>query len=92
MEQQMVKIKHNLKATYDKEKCYANKGRIPMEFKVGEHVFLKVKPNKSSLKLESYTKLAAKYHCSFEILDRIGPVAYMITLPTTIKFYNMFHV
>jgi hypothetical protein len=40
------------------------------EFKVGEHVLLKVKPKKSSLKLGSCTKLAARFCGPFEILDK----------------------
>jgi hypothetical protein len=39
------------------EKSYAGKGRVTREFQVGEHVFLKVKPKKSSLKLGNYTKV-----------------------------------
>jgi hypothetical protein len=43
MEEQMVKIKHNLKASQDRHKIYVDKGRTHREFKVGDHVFLKVK-------------------------------------------------
>ena len=46
MEDQMVKIKHNLKAAQDRQKIYANKNKIAREFKVGEHVLLKVNPEK----------------------------------------------
>ena len=55
------------------------------EFKVGEHVLLKVKPKKISLKLGSCTKLAAKFCGPFEILDRIGPVAHMLALPSSMN-------
>jgi hypothetical protein len=59
---------------------------------VGDHVFLKVKPNISSLKLENYSKLAARYCGPFEILEWIGPIAYMIALPTCMTIHNIFHV
>jgi hypothetical protein len=59
---------------------------------VGDHVFLKVKSNRSSLKLGNYSKLATKYCGSFEILEKIGPVAYMVALPTSISIHNVFHV
>jgi hypothetical protein len=39
MEDQMVKIKKNLKAAQDRQKVYADKNRTTREFKVGEHVF-----------------------------------------------------
>jgi hypothetical protein len=49
---------------------------------VGDHVFLKVKAKKSSLKLGSCSKLEC-YCGSFEILERIGPVAYMHSFPAS---------
>jgi hypothetical protein len=65
---------------------------VHREFYVGDHVFIKVMPRKSSLKLGSCAKLAPKYCGSFEVLDRIGPVAYILSLPTNIKAHNVFHV
>jgi hypothetical protein len=59
---------------------------------VGEHVFLKVKDNISSLKLENYSKLVARYCGPFEILKRIGPIAYMIALHESMSIHNVFHV
>jgi hypothetical protein len=92
MEEKMLKIKQNLKAAQDRQKSYADKGRTHREFKVGDHVFLKVKANRSSLKLGNCSKLAAHYCGSFEILERIGPVAYMIALPASMSIHNVFHV
>jgi hypothetical protein len=59
---------------------------------VGDHVFLKVKSKISSLKLGNYPKLVACYYGVFEILYRIGPVAYIISLPTSMCIHNEFHV
>jgi hypothetical protein len=59
---------------------------------MGDHVFLKVKANRSSLKLGNCSKLAAHYCGSLEILERIGHVPYMIALPTSMSIYNLFHV
>jgi hypothetical protein len=59
---------------------------------VGDHAFLKMKSNRSSLNLGSYTKLAARFCGPFEILERIGPVAYMIALPASMFVHNVFHV
>jgi hypothetical protein len=88
----MLKIKQNLKVSQDKKKIYANKGRIHKEFKVGDHVFLKVKANKISLKLENCSKLATHYCGSFEILESIGAIAYMIELSASMYVHNVFHV
>jgi len=62
------------------------------EFKVGEHVFLKVKSKKSSLKLGIFSKLAARYCGTFDILERIVPIACMLSLPTSMCIHNLFHV
>jgi len=62
------------------------------EFKVGENVLLKVKPKKSSLKLGSCTKLTAIFCGPFEILDRIGPVAYILAFLVSMNVHNVFHV
>jgi hypothetical protein len=51
-----------------------------------------VNPKKSSLKLGSCTKMAARFCGPFEILDRIGLVAYMLALPTSMNVHNVFHV
>jgi hypothetical protein len=58
---------------------------------VGEHVFLKVRTNRSSLKLGSCAKLAARFCGPFEILERIGPVAYMLALLASMTVHNVFH-
>jgi hypothetical protein len=92
MEDQMIKNKHNLKATQDMQKSYVDSNRNHREFKVGDHVFLKVKTNRSSLKLGSCAKLAARFCGPFEILERIGPVAYMLALPASMTVHNVFHV
>jgi hypothetical protein len=92
MEEQMLRIKKNLKVAQDRQKSYAEKNRTNREFKVGDHVFLKVKDNRSSLKLGNCTKLATRFFGPFEILERIGPVAYMLALPASMIVHNAFHV
>jgi hypothetical protein len=62
------------------------------EFKVGEHVLLKVKPKKNSLKLGGCTMLAMRLCGPFQILDRIGPVAYILALLYFMNVHNAFYV
>jgi hypothetical protein len=88
----MVKIRQNLKASQDRKKSYADKNRVFRDFKVGEHVFLKVKVKRSSIRLGCFPKLAARYCGPFEILEKIGPVAYMLAFPASMRVHNVFHV
>ena len=61
------------------------------EFIVGDHVYLRVRPRKSSLKLRSCAKLSPRYCRPFEVLERIGLVAYRLALPARTK-HNVFYV
>jgi hypothetical protein len=92
MEEKMLKIKHNLKVSQDRKKIYFDKGRTHKDFKVGDHVFLKVKAKISSLKLGNCSKLEARFCGPFEILERIGPMEYMLALSTSMSIQNVFHV
>ena len=78
MEQEGVKIRQNLKAARDRQKSYADKHRVNREFSVGDHVYLRVRASKSSLKLGSCAELSPRYCGMFEVLERIGPIAYCI--------------
>jgi hypothetical protein len=88
----MEKIKKNLKASQARQNFYPDNNRVFRYFKVGEHVFLKVKEKTSSLRLGSFPKLSIRYCGPFEILEKIGPVAYMITFPASMRVHNVFHV
>jgi hypothetical protein len=64
-----------LKVAQDMQKIYADRNNVFRDFKVGDHVFLKVKAKRSSLRLGSCPKLAARYCGPFEILEKIEPIA-----------------
>ena len=72
------------------QKNYADLKIVHKEFKI--HWYLKVNPRKSFLKLRNCVKLAPKYCGPFEVLDRIGSIAYRIALPTSTRAHNVFHV
>ena len=82
----------NLKVAQDQQKCQSYLKRTPKEFQVGEHVFIKVRPKNSSLRLGSCAKLAPRYCGPFEILYRIGKVAYQLALPLNLRVHNVFHI
>ena len=51
MELIVKQVQGNLKVAQGRQKSQADLKRTQKEFQVGEHVFIKVKPKKSSLKL-----------------------------------------
>ena len=63
-----------------------------IEFSVGDHVYLRVSANKSYLKLGSCAKLSPIYCGPFEVLERIGPVAYRLAFLARTRDHNVFHV
>ena len=77
----------------DKQKNYANKCRRDLQFKVGNRVFLKVSPWKGVLRFGRRGKLRPRYIGLYEIIGRVGPVAYRLDLPPELsKVHNVFHV
>ena len=92
MEQEVVKIRRNMKEAQDKQKSYPDKHRVNREFNIGNHVYLRVREKKSSMKLGSCAKLSPRYCGSFEVLEIIGPIAYRLALPASTRAHNVFHV
>nr|GEX98237.1 retrotransposon protein, putative, Ty3-gypsy subclass [Tanacetum cinerariifolium] len=72
----IVQIKERLKVARDRQKSYANKRRKPLEFSVGDKVLLKVSPRKGVVRFGKRSKLLPKYVGPFDIVERIGAVAY----------------
>ncbi|GJV78821.1 hypothetical protein Tco_1514691 [Tanacetum coccineum] len=63
------------------------------EFEVGNRVLLKVSPWKGVIHFGKRGKLAQRYVGPFEILERIGPVAYRLRLPEELSgVHDTFHV
>ncbi|GJY30143.1 hypothetical protein Tco_0413638 [Tanacetum coccineum] len=67
--------------------------RKPLEFEVGDRVLLKVTPWKGIVRFGKKGKLAPRYVGPFEILERIGLVAYRLRLPEELNsVHDTFHV
>ncbi|GJW50611.1 putative reverse transcriptase domain-containing protein [Tanacetum coccineum] len=49
-EEKIIQIKHRLQPSRDRQKCYANKRRKPLEFQVEDKVMLKVSPWKGVIR------------------------------------------
>ena len=92
MDQEIIKIMKNLKETQDIQKNYVDMERVHKESIVGDHVYLRVRIKKSSLKHKNYPKLEPKYCGPFDVLDQLGPIPYRIAFPFNMRSHNVFHV
>jgi len=91
--EKIVQIRNRLAAARDRQKSYADQRRKPLEFQVNDKVLLKVSPWKGVIRFGKRGKLNPRYVGPFTILERIGPVAYRLDLPTELgNVHNVFHV
>ena len=71
----------------------ANKHRRDVNFNIGEHVFIKLKPyRQQSLCTRLNEKLAPRYFGPFEVLRRSGQVANELWLPPAARSHDISHV
>ena len=90
---QIKMIREKIKAAQDRQKSYYDKRRKPLEFQVGDHVFLKVSPTTGVGRALKSRKLSPKFIGPFEILKKIGTVAYQLALPPNLSnLHSVFHV
>lgn len=86
-------IQQRLKTAQSRQKSYADVRRRPLEFAVGDKVFLKVSPRRGIRRFGRNAKLSPRYVGPFEILERIGAVAYRLALPPHLsRIHDVFHV
>ena len=86
-------IRKRLLTAQSRQKSYADRRRRPLKFEVGDHVFLKVMPKRGVVRFGKRGKLAPRYIMPFEILERVGTVAYRLALPSSLSgVHEVFHV
>lgn len=77
----------------DSQKSYADNRHRALEFEIGDKVFLKLSPWKGVIKFGRKEKLSPRYIGPYAILERVGPVAYMLRfLAKMSRKHNVFHV
>ena len=75
------------------QKSYADIRRRPLEFEVGDHVFLKVMLKREVVRFGKRGKLSSRFIGPFEILKRVDTVAYQLALPPSMSsVHKVFHV
>ena len=91
--EEVVRIQSHLKAAQSQQKAYADKHRRPLEFEVGDYVYLKVSPMRGVHRFGIHGKLAPRYVGPYQVLAQCGPVAYRLQLLDILSaVHNVFHV
>ena len=86
-------ILQRLLTTQSRQKSYAEVRRQPLEFEVGDHIFLKVMPKRRVVRFGKRGKLSPRFIGPFEILERVGTVVYRLALPPSMSsVHEVFHV
>ena len=86
-------IQKRLLIAQSRQKSYADVRRRPLEFKAGDHVFLKVMPKRGVIRFGKRGKLSPRYIGPFEVLERVGAAAYRLALPPSLSsVHEVFHV
>ncbi|GJW56829.1 putative reverse transcriptase domain-containing protein [Tanacetum coccineum] len=89
-----AEIKDRLKATRcECVETFAGKEERPLEFSVGDYVLLKVSPWKGVVHFGKKEKLAPRFVAPFEIIEKVGPVAYRLDLLEELNgVHDTFHL
>ncbi|XP_013739929.1 uncharacterized protein LOC106442838 [Brassica napus] len=85
-------IQTNMKKAQDRQKKYTDQSRREMVFSIGDWVYLKVSAQKGKDRFGKVGKLAVRFIRPYQIIERIGEVAYRLNLPEEMRIHPVFHV
>jgi hypothetical protein len=91
--EKVKQIRDKMKTSQSRQKSYADNHRREVEFATGDHVFLRVTPTTGVGRAIKSRKLTPKFIGPYQIIERIGPVAYRIALPPFLsRIHDVLHV
>jgi hypothetical protein len=86
-------IQEKMKASQSRQKSYHDKKRKDIEFQEGDHVFLRVTSTTGVGRALKSKKLTSRFIGPYQILKRVGKMAYRIVLPPSLSnLHDVFHV
>jgi hypothetical protein len=92
-EEKVRVIQENLRVAQSRQKSYFDKRRKPLQFEVGDHIYLRVSPIKGVQRFGLRGKLAPRYAGPYEVTEICEPMAYRVQLPPPLAaIHDIFHV
>ncbi|XP_075515422.1 uncharacterized protein LOC142550067 [Primulina tabacum] len=86
-------IRQRMKAAQDRQASYAIRRRRPLEFQVGDFVFLRISPFRGVVRFGMRGKLSPRFVGPYEIVEHIGTCACRLDLPQSFSgIHDVFHV
>ena len=74
--QKVSVIRDRLSTSYSRQKFYKDNTKQPLEFHVGDQVYLKISPMNGVMRFCRNAKLNSRYVAPYEIPQRVGEMAY----------------
>ncbi|KAJ0810360.1 putative nucleotidyltransferase, Ribonuclease H [Helianthus annuus] len=89
----LLHLKANLSKAQATMKTAADKHRKDVSFEVGDWVYIKLQPYRQhSIRLRRHNKLGRRFFGPYQIVSKVGPVAYKLNLPDSAKIHPVIHV
>jgi hypothetical protein len=93
MEYQMKTIRQRIKEAQYWQKSYVDAHCVNRSYEVGDRVFLRVKPHKSSIKFGKGDTISPRFMGPFKIVEKKGPMDYRLAFPHSFRhMHDVFHV
>jgi hypothetical protein len=93
VEEKVKQIQANIIAAQSRQKSYTDKRHTPLDFEVGDHVYLRVSPMKGVCRFGIKGKLTLCYIGPYPIIDKYGTTSYQVELSVKLSgVHNVFYV
>ena len=85
-------IRERMEIATDRQKSYADMKRKDVRYEISDKVLLKVSPWKKEMRFGKKGKLSPRFISPYEVIEKLGPVAYRLVLPPELeKSHNVSH-
>ena len=86
----MIKVlQYQLKKAQYYMKMHTDQHRFERSFQIGDMVYLKLQPYRQ---VTVATGISPKFYSPFQVVDKVGKVAYQLALPSEAQIHNIFHI